>query len=466
MLTTIIAGAFVLGVVVLVHEFGHFIVAKWSGVFVKTFSIGFGKKILKLRLGETEYAISILPLGGYVKFAGETDYYDEAETERRERESRDDETKKSDEIPDSEIPKERYFTSQRPAIRAAILFGGPFMNYLLAVLLYVGMTWILGSQAYPTTTIGGVAAGSAADSAGVQDGDRIVSIDGVEMGDWGDVTGALHDEEGSVKRLVVERNGMAHDISCRPKMEDGAYRIGVQPLVPARVGRVKRDKPAYMAGIREGAVIESINDTTVTKWVDMQRIINANPEVPLYIRWTQDGIAHADSIVPDAIKALEPGTMDEFTVVGAIGLSPEYVNRRESLPHAAVLGFNAANGMIVRIVSYLGLLFSGKMGVDSLGGPILITQMAGDVARWGFDYLLMFLAFFSVNLCIFNLLPLLPFDGGHLALLAYEAVVGRPVNRRLRDIFAQAGFVLIILLMVFVIMLDLNRCTGSSPGLF
>ncbi|MCK5620611.1 MAG: RIP metalloprotease, partial [Candidatus Krumholzibacteria bacterium] len=167
-----------------------------------------------------------------------------------------------------------------------------------------------------------------------------------------------------------------------------------------------------------------------------------------------------------AVKALKPGTMNEFTVVGAIGMSPHQVQRREGLVTSITVGFNAANGMIVRIIQYLGLLFSGKMGVDTLGGPILITQMAGDVARWGFDYLLIFLAFFSVNLCIFNLLPLLPFDGGHLVLLGYEAIVGRPVNRRLRDIFAQAGFVLIILLMIFVVMLDLNRCTGSSPGLF
>ncbi len=139
---------------------------------------------------------------------------------------------------------------------------------------------------------------------------------------------------------------------------------------------------------------------------------------------------------------------------------------REGLPASISLGFNTANGMITKIVGYLGMLFTGKMGVETLGGPILITQMAGDVARWGFDYLLIFLAFFSVNLCIFNLIPLLPFDGGHLALLGYEVVARKPVNRRLRDIFAQAGFVLIILLMIFVILLDLNRCTGSSPGFF
>jgi len=465
MLYTILAGAFVLGVVVLVHEFGHFIVAKWTGVYVKVFSIGFGKKILKRKRGETVYAISVLPFGGYVKFAGETEYYDEVE-KTTEDEPEEEPSGPTDETPDKDIPRERYFTEKPPLSRAAILFAGPFMNYLLAVLLYIGVTYIQGSQVYPTTIIGAVAAESAADSVGLQAGDRIQSIDGVDVSNWGDVIYSLYEDQDVIKHLIVEREGRETAIDCKGRVEDGIYRVGITAHVPARIGRVKREKPAYQAGIRQGALIESINDTTITLWTDMQRIINNSPEIPLYIQWTQDGEAYADSIVPDAIKSLKPGTMDEFIVVGAVGLSPYYVNRRESLPASISLGFNTANGMITKIVGYLGMLFSGKMGVETLGGPILITQMAGDVARWGFDYLLVFLAFFSVNLCIFNLIPLLPFDGGHLALLGYEVVVRKPVNRRLRDIFAQAGFVLIILLMIFVILLDLNRCTGSSPGFF
>jgi regulator of sigma E protease len=465
MLLTILAGAFVLGVVVLVHEFGHFIVAKLAGVYVKVFSIGFGKKILKWRKGETLYAISVLPFGGYVKFAGETEYYDEVEKPAEEN-VESEPVGPTDEVPDRDIPRQRYFTEKPAGSRAAILFAGPFMNYLLAVLLYIGLTWIQGSQVYPTTTIGAVAEGSPADSVGLLAGDRILSIDGVDVDNWGDVVFMLYEDRDTPKRLRVEREGRELAVECMGRERDGEYRVGISARVPARVGRVKRDKPADEAGIREGAVIESINDTTITTWEDMQRIINNNPEVPLYVRWTWNGEAYADTVVPQAIKTLKPGTIDEFVVVGAVGLSPYYVQRRESLPSSIVTGFNAANNMIVRIVGYLGLLFTGRMGVDTLGGPILITQMAGDVARWGFDYLLVFLAFFSINLCIFNLIPLLPFDGGHLALLSYEVVARRPVNRRLRDIFAQAGFVLIILLMVFVILLDLNRCSGSSPGFF
>ncbi|MGD8413880.1 MAG: RIP metalloprotease RseP [Candidatus Latescibacterota bacterium] len=462
MFITLLAGAFVLGVVVLVHEFGHFIVAKWSGVFVKTFSVGFGKKILKRRWGETEYALSVLPFGGYVKFAGETEYYDDVQAEAE----REDQPLKTDEIPDSEIPRERYFTTKPVAIRSAVLFAGPFMNYVLAVLLFIGMVWIKGTQVYPTTEIGEVAEGSAADSVGLMAGDRFESIDGVAVQNWGDVLDVLYDNVGTVKHMVVERGSKTLDMQLAARKVEDGYRYGIVARVPAKVGRVKRDKPAYKAGIGEGAVITAINDTTITTWEEMQTRIQNSPDKPLYVQWTQDGVAHADTIVPHAVKAVKPGTLDEFVVIGQVGITPYFVERRESLPTSIVMGFNTANAMIARIITYLGLLFTGKMGVDTLGGPILISQMAGDQARWGFDYLLGFLAFFSINLCIFNLIPLLPFDGGHLALLGYEAVARRPVNRRFRDIFAQAGFVLIILLMAFVIMLDVNRCSGSSPGLF
>lgn len=463
MLTTIVAGAFVLGVVVLVHEFGHFIVAKLSGVYVKTFSVGFGKKVLRKRAGETVYALSILPFGGYVKFAGETEFYDEGEVPDPPPEE---ERKPTDEVPDSEIPRDRYFTTKPTRVRAAVLFAGPFMNYALAVFLYIGVFFVQGSQVYPTTIIGEITAGSPAESAGLLPGDRILSVNGVETVNWGDVLVEVIEDFEETKMIRVDRGGKVLDIAFQGEIENDLKRLGFHPFISPKIGRVKRDKPAYVAGIRPGAVIESINDTTITRFDDLQRIVKANPEVPLYFRWTRDGKAYADTVTPEALKSLKPGTMNEFTVGGAIGVSPDYVKRRESFPSSVARGFMAANGMIARIISYLGLLFSGRMGVETLGGPILITQMAGDVARWGIDYLLVFLAFFSVNLCIFNLLPILPFDGGHLALLCYEAVIGRPVNRRLRDIFAQAGFILIILLMAFVILLDLNRCAGSSPGLF
>lgn len=190
------------------------------------------------------------------------------------------------------------------------------------------------------------------------------------------------------------------------------------------------------------------------------------PRFRFFITWAQDNVQHADTIVPEAKKVLKEGTDTEFEIVGQIGVGPTYNRHRVPIHRAVVMGFTSSNTLVVKILGFLKLLVTGKAGIDAVGGPILITQMAGDMARWGFNYLIYFLAFFSINLCIFNLLPMLPFDGGHLTLFFYEGVTRRRVNRRLREILTQAGFVLLILLMAFVVLVDLSRCTGSSPGLF
>ncbi len=460
MLVTILSGLFVLGVVIIVHEFGHFIVAKVSGVYVKVFSIGFGKRVLRYRWGETVYALSALPFGGYVKFAGESDLADvpppELEVPRG----------PLDETPDSEIPRERYFTTQRKWIRAAILLAGPFMNYLLAVVLFIGVYFVQGVHVVPTTRVGEVTAEGPAALAGIAPGDTIVSIEGARVEDWFDVETLLLDDPSERKRMVVRRDGREREASFEPKVERRQVSLGMFAFVSSRVGRVQKNGPAHRAGLEAGSVIESINDTLVTTYGDLVRIINANAGNPLYIRWTTEGLAHADTIVPEPKQVLKSGSNSEMTTVGIIGIHAYSERRREGFFTSIGNGFTAANATTAQIVGYLGLLFSGRMGVTTLGGPITITQMAGDVANWGFDYLLGFLAFFNINLCVFNLIPLLPFDGGHLAILAIEGIMRRPVNRRLRDWLTQGGFVLIILLMAFVLVLDLSRCAGSTPSGF
>ena len=458
MLTTIVAGMFVLGVVVLVHEFGHFIVAKKAGVFVKTFSVGFGRKLLRRRLGDTVYALSILPFGGYVKFAGESEFGVVSEETSGEEEPP---PGPNDEIPDRDIPPSRYFLRKRGSVRAAVLLAGPFMNYVTAVALYIGVFFVQGVQVVPTRTIGEVAPGGPADSVGIAVFDEIVAIDGEPVRDWSQVQAPFVADAGAERTLHLRRGDEEFDVTYRPRVVEGRVHLGFGPFVSSRIGRVQKAKPAWRAGIRSGDVIEAIDDTLVTTYEEVRRMIHARPGVPVAIRWRHDGVAHADTVVPERKDVLEGEDGSQFTTVGVIGIGPHYERRRESLIASVTDGFSAANGMIATIVVYLKQLFTGRMGVKTLGGPILITQMAGDVANWGFDYLLLFLAFFNINLCIFNLLPLLPFDGGHLALLAVEGVTRRPINRRVREWMTQGGFVLIILLMAFVVMLDLSRCSGG-----
>jgi regulator of sigma E protease len=460
MLTTITAGAFVLSVVVIVHEFGHFIVAKLSGVYVKVFSIGFGKKLLRTKHGETVYAISILPFGGYVKFAGESELNDEPEPVPPGPRG------PLDEVPDSEIPRSRYFTTQKKTVRAAVLIAGPFMNYLLAILLYIGVFLFQGVVVVPTTRVGDVLAGGPAQQAGITPGDTIETVSGKPVKHWSDVEDLLLDKPAEPKVIRIRSGGVEREVKFQPKSEGSQVTLGLYPWVSSKIGRVKRGKPAYKAGIRPGAVIEAINDTVVTSYDDVRRIVNASPKKPIYVRWSVDGLAHADSIVPEARQVLKQGSESEMETVGVIGIEPYSDRRREGLVEGITSGFGAANRMIVQILHYLRLLFTGQVGVKTLGGPIMVYQMAGDVANWGFDYLLLFLAFFNINLCVFNLMPLPPFDGGHLAMLAYEGITRRPVNRRVREWVTQGGFVLVILLMAFVLVLDLTRCSGSTPSGF
>lgn len=465
-LTTTLAAAFVLGVVVLIHEFGHFIVAKWSGIYVKTFSIGFGKKILRRRRGETEYTISVLPFGGYVRFAGETELYDDEEEDEENRPRTIEDLGAGDEVPDHLIPRERYFTTRPPLVRAAVLFAGPFFNYILAILIFAGIFFFHGDEVPKSNRIGTVTTGGPADSVGLMAGDEIVGIDGVTVSDWSGIEDAFASDPLAVKELRVLRDGRELDIAFRAEGQGRSIRIGFSPYHRPVLGRVPRGKPAYRAGMRVGAVIESINDTLITSYDDVRRIVNANPGTPLFIEWTQDGVAFADSITPEATEVPTSGRMDEFEVIGIIGIEPVMEKKRLPLFQSITAGFHTANRMTATIVWFLKQLIQRKVGVTSLGGPIRIAQMSGEVANYGFDRLLRFLAFFNINLCIFNLLPILPFDGGHLAIIAIEGITRRPLNRRLRGWLTQGGFVLIILLMVFVVLLDLSRCAGATSGPF
>ena len=458
MLITILAGLFILSVVIIVHEFGHFIVAKKSGIFVKTFSVGFGRKLIKKRIGETVYTVSMLPFGGYVKFAGESEDPDAAQEAPRGGDTL--------EIDDSQIDPKRYFVNKSPLVRGAVVFAGPFSNYVLALVIYLGIFSLYGVEVLPFTTIGSVEAGSPAAVAGLEPMDKIVAVDGEAVDTWRSLQQKLIDDMETPKTLTVDRAGRSFDTEFEATTEDGYIVLGFEPHLPPTLGGVKRDGPAYRAGIRQGDTIISINDTTVASYDEIARIIHAKPEEALYIVWDHEGVQHADSITPEAKKVLKAGSETEFEVVGQIGVGAFYTIQRMPVLDAAAASFNFSNALVVKIVVFLKQFFLGRLGMDAVGGPILITQMAGEMARWGFDRLLYFLAFFSINLCIFNLLPVLPFDGGHLTLFLYEGVMRRKVNKRVREILTQAGFILLILLMAFVVLVDVSRCAGGGPRLF
>ncbi len=442
MLLTFAAFFFVLSVVVFVHEFGHFIVAKLNRIYVVTFSFGFGPKLLHKRFGETEYAFSALPFGGYVKFAGEP-----GETEAAEHET----------MQELEIPDDRMYRSKSPLQRMSVVLAGPAMNFVLALVVWIFSLYIQGLQVNPNTAIDQVEKGSPAESAGFRPGDRIVSIDGSPIDYFGQIEQILAREKGNPSMFRVQRGADTLSLRVTPVYDEklGFWKIGIVSYLPTRIGDVKRGSPADRAGIRRGATILAVDDTTVTKYSDLERMILPKAGVPMKFVWEYEGVSHTATIVPTTEEAAsEGGERLDVVKVGQIGISPYYEKRRISFLMAASYATKAFWGLNAAIIDFLKKLFTGKATLRAIGGPLRVGIMAGDMVRWGFSYLIYFLAFFSLNLSIFNLLPILPFDGGHVVISLAELITGRRVGRKVQQVLAQVGFVILIVLMVFILSVD------------
>lgn len=449
MILTLAAFLFVLGIVVFVHEFGHFIVAKLNRIYVVTFSFGFGPKLLRRKVGETEYAISALPFGGYVKFAGEL-----SETEDESRAAKDPTRETSTEL---DVPPDRMYRNKAPLRRMSVVLAGPAMNFILALLVYIFSLYFEGIYVNPSTAIQEIEQGSPAEQAGLMISDTILSIDGDRLSYWGQIEKHLAAKKGESSRYVLLRAADTLSIEVKPRYdaEAGAWRLGIVSRLPARIGDVKKESPAARAGLRTGATILSINDTTVTKFSDLEDRILPRPGRPMKFVWEYEGKIHTSVITPDAGEAASEGKRLDVVKVGQIGISPYYEKVRISIGEAVVYGSKAFANLFNSIISFLGKLLSGHATIRAIGGPLRVGVMAGDMIRWGFNYLIYFLAFFSLNLAIFNLLPILPFDGGHFVLGLIELVTRRKMGKKVQTVLTQAGFVILIVLMVFILSVDI-----------
>ncbi|MDD3643678.1 MAG: M50 family metallopeptidase, partial [Candidatus Krumholzibacteria bacterium] len=209
------------------------------------------------------------------------------------------------------------------------------------------------------------------------------------------------------------------------------------------------------AGMRRGARVLSVNDTTVTTYLDFQEMIHSRLGVPMSMRWTQGGDTLSAVITPEAMDAPAQGEKLDVVEVGAIGINEYYEKRPVSFGQACVYGSRTFAGVVKAILAFLGKFVSGGASIKAVGGPIRVGVMAGDMVRWGFVYLMSFIAFFSVNLAIFNLLPVVPFDGGHFVLFLIEGITGRKLGRRAQELMGQIGFFVLIALMAAIFLLDI-----------
>lgn len=470
MLITIVATAIVLGVLIFVHELGHFMTAKMVGIEVERFSIGFGPRIIGFRRGETEYVLSLLPLGGYVKMAGmeEMEPIEGGSTART-----DDVAAASDggttEEQDSGAVREkaadRGFDSKSIPARALVLSAGVLMNILFAVVVFAASALIWGVPVEPEARMPASAAttlpASASALAGVPSGTRITAIGGTAIQDWGDLRDALLTATPGPVEFHFEQGA---PVTIEVPAAD-SLRIGlVQALEPDRdpiVGEVLAGTPAAAAGIRPGDRIGSVDGVRVSSWPQLVAAIEARPGQTIAVELERDGSPMTLEVTPRAERVA--GEAGQERTVGRIGIgvsSSTLPRERLGVAGAATHGVERTWGAAKMITKAVGDLVSGKVSARSMGGPILVGQLSGQVARVGLEPFLAFMALFSVNLAILNLLPIPVLDGGHLALLGVEAVRGRALSLEARGRIMQVGFVIVLAIMAWAVGNDVLRLFG------
>ncbi len=426
---SILAFIFVLGVLIFVHELGHFMMARRIGVRVLTFSLGFGPKIFSFRRGDTEYCISAVPLGGYVKMAGEN--------------PEDARSGASDE-----------FLSKTKWQRFQVLIMGPVMNLVLAVIV---MAFVLYQGAdvpafeEQAVVIGSVSADSPAAKAGLQPGDRVVAVDGREVPSWEQFSLQILPRGGRSVRLTLDRAGSRIEQELVPSSV-GKYEmgdIGVQPAIRPQIAAVNAGEPAHEAGLRAGDVILAVANEKPVAQPRVIEIIREHGGKPLPFEILRDGQAQTLTVTPR--------DTGEWARIGAQISAYEFRTMKPGVFEAIRLSAEKNwewSGMIVRT---LAGLFTRDTPVKQLMGPVAIAGLSGEAAEAGWIQLFGLMAMISLNLGLLNLMPVPVLDGGHIAILALEGLSRRDFSMKVKEKMLLAGFVLLLMLMVTVIYNDLAR---------
>lgn len=442
---TLIYAIILLGILIFVHELGHFIFAKLMKVKVEKFSLGFGPRLLGFTYGETEYVISAVPLGGYVKMLGESQFGEETE-------------------PLSEEDQRRAYNRQPVRKRFPIVFAGAFFNIAFAYLLYV-LIFMTGVP-LPNPDIGEVMEGSPAREAGLREGDRVLEVAGKPVETFVDVLEAAHENPGNPLAFRVRRGEETLELTVVPEektWEDALGRqvtggsIGVRQFMAPEIGVVQKGSPAEKAGLKEGDVIVRVASADIDRWDEMSGIIHESPGEPLGFVVLRGEETLEFTITPELKTITEP--TGEETSIGLIGIRPagnDFIKRYGPLS-AVVLGAEETvrvSGLtVVAIVKLIQRVIPAK----TIGGPILIAQIAGQQASKGALNFFTFMAVISVNLGIINLLPIPVLDGGHLLFLVIEMIRKKPVSEKAMQLAQRFGLVLILMLMAFAVYNDILR---------
>jgi regulator of sigma E protease len=440
-LITLLAFAFVLGVLIFVHELGHFLAAKRVGIRVLKFQLGFNPTILSVKRGETEYSIGALPFGGYVKMAG-----DSPEEERTGR-------------PDEFLSKSKWERFQ-------VLIMGPVMNILLAlvvtaIVLYRGAEVPVYQDQPPV--VGAVMAGSPAAKIGIQPGDRILTVEGHDVGTWEQLYIAIGSRPNRETSITLQRDGHEIDQVVTPTVpsDQGRFEvgdIGVLPDTHPHLEMVEPGEPGQRAGLVAGDVILAVNGQPVVFDTELREAIEKHPELPITISIMRGG-SKQDIVATPARRGQ----------IGRLGVL--IGNETRSVKPGPV---QAVKMSVQRNVESSGLIFKTVWGLitretspKQLMGPVAIAQLSGESAQLGWIPLFSLMAAISLNLGLLNLLPIPILDGGHIFIMALEGMARRDFSVRVKEKMLLAGFVVLMMLMVTVIYNDLARISwiqNLMPG--
>jgi regulator of sigma E protease len=465
---TILATIVVLGVLIFVHELGHFLTAKAVDIEVPRFSIGLGPKAFGFKRGETEYVISWLPLGGYVKMAGmeEMEAIEGGPAKKPVITGAGTAEDLGLEVEDKRQAGPRDFESKSLPARALVISAGVIMNLLFAFVIFSIIAMVWGVRATPESRIGAVAeeylpSGTEA-LATIPSGTRITQIGRESIEDFQDMSVAL--SQAGAGPIELKFDNFAPLTIQLPASQDARDTLisAFEPAVvtPAVVGTIVKGSPADQGGLRPGDRVITAGGQRVDTWQQFVQMIERHGGQPLVLEIERDGQPGTITVTPEARKLANNMTYGRVGIAPQVAVGQALPRVRTGILDGFVHGATQTWDMVALTAGFLWDLVTGGASARNLGGPILIGQLSGRVARAGLEPFLAFMALFSVNLAVLNLLPIPVLDGGHLVFLGVEAVRGRPLSLQSRMRLSQVGFVIVIGIMVWAFANDILRLFG------
>jgi len=413
-----------IGVLIFVHELGHFLMAKLFGVKVEIFSIGFGPPIFRKKIGDTVYQIALIPLGGYVKMYGEEDT-DEARKDPR------------------------SFYAKPPWQRILIAFGGPLFNLLFAIFAF-WVVFVTPKTIYvPGNTVGVVLTNSTFAQYGIKPGYKIVAVDGKPVRNWYDFETYLSENWGKTVSITFEAPD-GKKITVKVELNKKLKRLGIEPYIPPVVAKVMKDSPAQQVGIKPGDRIVAVDGKPVKTWEDLLEYMkHYKGDKPLKITVLRNGKELTFTVIPKKYG--------NRYIIGVEVQFPEKVVIKHDPIEALKLAIDKTLFLATLTVKAIWWLITGKLSINTLGGPLAIAGFAHKAAEEGLITFINAMGVLSVQLALFNLIPLPLLDGGLILLFLIEWIRGKPLPKKFVEWWVRIGIVIIGGLMLFIISQDLIR---------